>query len=67
MKDEFMSMRWNERIAVIMGMSGGVIGIIGALIGIIDVNNLYLCGKLLMIGLALVWGGCAFLPPRMLG
>lgn len=72
MKAEFMSMKWNERVAVVMGMTGGVIGVIGAIIGIVSavtystimysIGGIPIVGLLLMIATVLVWGGCAFLP-----
>jgi hypothetical protein len=76
MIDEFARMKWNEKVAVVMGLTGGVIGIIGGIVGMVSavnygtimysVGGIPIVGLLLMIALVLVWGGCAFLPHPMM-
>jgi hypothetical protein len=63
MLTELKRMKWNEKVAVILGFIGGVLGIFGALITIASVDYLEISGSMLMGALILVYTGIAFLPP----
>lgn len=62
MISELKSMKWNERIAFILAMLGGVSGIIGGLV-IISGNSFKTSLEFMLVGLVLVGVAVAFLPP----
>lgn len=63
MLEEFIRMKWNEKTAVILGGSGGIMAIGWCLLLFTGVINDVAFSPVPLICLGLIWGGCCFLPP----